>query len=176
LSELIDSVLTLQESALQASHIVLKRRYAAQSLVWGFPVELRQVFMNLVINASQAMPDGGTLGIRVREVTDWTEKELRASVSIVDTGIGIKAEDARRLFEPFFTTKSAKGTGLGLWISKGIVQKYEGRISYRSYRHANGCITCFRVFLPIGRDLSASASIPDETRRLETKEAQSITA
>jgi PAS domain S-box-containing protein len=176
LSELIDSVLTLQESALQASHIVLKRRYAAQSLVWGFPVELRQVFMNLVINASQAMPDGGTLGIRVREVTDWTEKELRASVSIVDTGIGIKAEDARRLFEPFFTTKSAKGTGLGLWISKGIVQKYEGRISYRSYRHANGCITCFRVFLPIGRDLSACASIPDETRRLETKEAQSITA
>jgi signal transduction histidine kinase len=166
----------LQESALQANHIVLKRKYASSSLVRGFPVELRQVFMNLVINASQAMSEGGTLSIRVREVTDWTKQELSASISVVDTGIGIKPEDARRLFEPFFTTKSTKGTGLGLWISKGIVQKYEGRISYRSYRHANGCITCFRVFLPIWRNLSAPVSISDETRRQEAKEIQSLTA
>ena len=52
------------------------------------------------------------------------------------------------IFEPFFSTKSTKGTGLGLWISKGIIQKYEGRISFRSLRNANGCTTCFRVFLP----------------------------
>jgi nitrogen-specific signal transduction histidine kinase len=69
-------------------------------------------------------------------------------ISIIDTGKGIQPEDARRLFEPFFTTKSTKGTGLGLWISKGIVQKYDGMISCRSYRHAGGCATCFRVFLP----------------------------
>jgi two-component system, NtrC family, sensor kinase len=176
LSELLDSVLSLQDSELRANHIVLRTKYAASSLVSGFPVELRQVFLNLVVNAIQAMPAGGTLGIRVREVTDWTEHKLKASISIVDTGIGIKPEDARRLFEPFFTTKSTKGTGLGLWISKGIVQKYDGRISFRSYRRPNGCITCVRVFLPIRRDLSSSASNADASRRQETSDVQSVNA
>jgi PAS domain S-box-containing protein len=176
LSELIESVLSLQENALQANRITVKRKYAASSLVRGFPVELRQVFLNLVINASHAMPEGGILGIRIREVTDWTKLERRASISILDTGIGIRSEDAVRLFEPFFSTKSTKGTGLGLWISKGIVQKYDGRISFRSLNHANGSVTCFRVFLPIERNLSAPASISDETRRRETKETQSVTA
>jgi PAS domain S-box-containing protein len=175
LSELMENVLSLQESALQANRIVLRKEYAESSHVWGFPVELRQVFLNLVSNAIQAMSEGGTLGIRVREATDWTEREMRASISIVDTGIGIRPEDARRLFEPFFTTKSTKGTGLGLWISKGIVQKYEGRISYRSYRHAKGRITCFRVFLPIGRN-RAAVNIAEEARIQDTKEAQSVSA
>jgi Histidine kinase-, DNA gyrase B-, and HSP90-like ATPase len=66
----------------------------------------------------------------------------------VDTGIGVKPQDSKRLFEPFFSTKSTKGTGLGLWISRGIIQKYEGRISFRSLRGAMGTSTCFRVFLP----------------------------
>ena len=82
-------------------------------------------------------------------MTDWTRREPRTSISVVDSGAGIRKEDAHRLFEPFFSTKSTKGTGMGLWISKGIAQKYDGRISYRSYRHANGCITCFRVLLPV---------------------------
>ncbi|MGD0892983.1 MAG: ATP-binding protein [Terracidiphilus sp.] len=176
LPDLIDSVLALQESALQASHIVMRRKYAASSRVWGFPVELRQVFMNLVINASQSMSEGGTLGIRIREVTDWTRNEPRVAISIVDTGVGIKPEDARQLFEPFFSTKSAKGTGLGLWISKGIVQKYEGRISFRSYRQADRCITCFRVLLPVEKNLNASARIGDGARRQVTKESQSVSA
>jgi signal transduction histidine kinase len=176
LSDLIDSVLALQEGALQTSHIKVSKKYAASSLVRGFPVELRQVFLNLVINASQAMPEGGVLGIRIRDITDWTKKELSASISIVDTGIGIKPEDARRLFEPFFSTKSTKGTGLGLWISKGIVQKYDGRISYRSYHHANGFITCFRVFLPIARNLGTSMSASDETQSQEAPVTQSVNA
>jgi signal transduction histidine kinase len=171
LSELLDSVVALQESILQANHIVLRRAYSASSRVLGFPVELRQVFLNLISNAIQAMPEGGTLGISVREVTDWAKHEPRTSISIIDTGAGIKPEDTRRLFEPFFSTKSTKGTGLGLWISKGIVQKYEGRISYRSYRHANGCITCFRVLLPSWRNLSARTGVNDEGRIQEAKGA-----
>jgi PAS domain S-box-containing protein len=169
LAELIDSVLTLQESALRANHIAVKRKVGASNLVRGFPVELRQVFMNLVMNASQAMPEGGTLGIRVREVTDWTNQQPRASISIVDTGSGIKPDDARQLFEPFFSTKSTKGTGLGLWISKGIVQKYDGRISFRSYRHANGCITCFRVLLPIAKNLATPAVAGEEGKKQEAE-------
>ncbi|MDF2435049.1 MAG: hypothetical protein JWP44_4680, partial [Mucilaginibacter sp.] len=63
-------------------------------------------------------------------------------------GAGISAEHARRLFEPFFTTKAAKGTGLGLWISKGIIQKYEGTIEFRSLKLSSGNVTCFSIFIP----------------------------
>ena len=100
----------------------------------GFPVELRQVFLNLIGNAVQAMPTGGKLRVYVREVTDWAQQRHGTAISIIDTGVGIKPEDAKRLFQPFFSTKSTKGTGLGLWISKGIVQKYDGSLSCRSYR------------------------------------------
>ena len=62
------------------------------------------------------------------------DRTRRVSVLICDTGKGIQSNDAKRLFEPFFTTKYTKGTGLGLWISKGIVQKYEGNIHFRSIR------------------------------------------
>jgi len=148
LTELLDDVLGLQERQVLNSHIKLSKRYLAPGMVHGFPVELRQIFLNLIINAIQAMPSGGKLCITVRDVYDWTMRRRGIAVSIVDTGVGIKAQDSRRLFEPFFSTKSTKGTGLGLWISKGIIQKYDGRISFRSLRDGNGCTTCFRVFLP----------------------------
>ena len=148
INELLEDVLGLQDRVLKSSRIGLRKKFLVSAQMRGFPVELRQVFLNLIGNAIQAMPEGGTLGVSVREATDWTSGRSSIVISIVDTGKGIQPEDARRLFEPFFTTKSNKGTGLGLWISKGIVQKYEGRISFRSYRHAGGCTTCFRVFLP----------------------------
>jgi signal transduction histidine kinase len=69
-------------------------------------------------------------------------------VSVIDTGTGIKPEQAKRLFEPFFTTKSTKGTGLGLWISKGIVQKYDGTLRFRSFQGPSVNATCFSVFIP----------------------------
>jgi len=146
--ELLEDVLGLQDRALRSNCIALRKKFAHAAQVRGFPVELRQVFLNLIGNAIQAMPEGGTLGVHVREGTDWIRQRRGIMISIIDTGKGIQPADARRLFEPFFTTKSTKGTGLGLWISRGIVQKYDGLISCRSYRHAGGCATCFRVFLP----------------------------
>jgi signal transduction histidine kinase len=106
------------------------------------------VFLNLVGNAIQAMPNGGDLKVQVRIATDWITQKRGVVVSIVDTGTGIKAQDASRIFQPFFSTKSTKGTGLGLWISKGIVHKYNGRIAFKTYRHAEKSVTCFKVFLP----------------------------
>jgi two-component system, NtrC family, sensor kinase len=147
--ELLEDVLGLQERALKSSRIAVRKKYLSASVVRGFPVELRQVFLNLIGNAIQAMPDGGVLGVNVREGTDWTLHRRGVLVSIMDTGKGIRPEDARHLFQPFFSTKSTKGTGLGLWISKGIVQKYEGRISFRSCHGGKVCATCFRVFLPM---------------------------
>jgi PAS domain S-box-containing protein len=148
LTELLDDVIGLQERQMQNSHIVLHKDYQTPGTVHGFPVELRQVFLNLIGNAIQAMPNGGKLRLSVCEGFDWTLRRRGISVTIVDTGTGVNPQDSRRLFEPFFSTKSTKGTGLGLWISKGIVQKYEGRISFRTFRRASGTITCFRVFLP----------------------------
>ena len=148
LTELLDDVIGLQERQFQSGHITLRKRYFAPGTVHGFPVELRQVFLNLIGNAIQAMPQGGTLRLTVREAYDWNARKRGISVSIVDTGTGVKPQDSRKLFEPFFSTKSTKGTGLGLWISKGIIQKYEGRITFRSLHSERGCTTCFRVFLP----------------------------
>ncbi len=146
--ELLDDVLELQQRLLRDGNITVRRIYQSTAPVTGYPSELRQVFMNLVGNAIQAMAEGGTLGVFVRETTDWTKNQRGTMVSIIDTGVGIQPEDARQLFQPFFSTKSTKGTGLGLWISQGIVQKYDGRISCRTVRGKSGNVTCFRVFLP----------------------------
>ena len=69
-------------------------------------------------------------------------------ISVYDTGGGIEPEHAKKIFEPFFSTKETKGTGLGLWISKGIIQKYEGSIRFRSMRMGKAHVTCFSVFIP----------------------------
>jgi PAS domain S-box-containing protein len=145
--EVLDDVLELQARQLQINGVNLEKRYTATGLVQGFPVELKQVFLNLVSNAIQAMPEGGRLRVSVSEIADAGQNR-RVRVLICDTGKGIQSSDAKRLFEPFFTTKSTKGTGLGLWISKGIIQKYEGNIHFRSIRVRGGNVTCFSVTLP----------------------------
>ena len=159
ITDLLNDVLELQERVLATTRIIVQREYDLSPVVQGFPVELRQVFLNLIGNAIQAMPAGGNLRVHVREVTDWQRQRRGTAISVIDTGIGIRPEDAKRLFQPFFSTKSTKGTGLGLWISKGIVQKYDGTLTCRSYRTAPGNVTCFRVFLPIG---NASAGEPQK--------------
>ncbi len=167
IQDLLDDVVELQKRAFQANHVIVRKKYFAASTVIGFPVELRQVFLNLISNAIQAMPTGGTLRLHVREATDWSTGQRGPVVSVIDTGIGIKPEDAKRLFEPFFSTKSAKGTGLGLWISKGILQKYNGRISYRSFRSRHGSTTCFRIFIPGSDALNVAPPIIGQATRLE---------
>lgn len=149
-TDLLDNVVELQQRPILASHIVTQKKYLSPGVVRGFPGELRQVFLNLISNAIQAMPSGGILRLRVADATDHETQRRGVAVSITDTGNGVRREDAARLFQPFFTTKSAKGTGLGLWISKGIVQKYEGTIGFRSVHSPRGSCTCFRVFLPAG--------------------------
>jgi two-component system, NtrC family, sensor kinase len=149
ISEVVDNVLELQLRNIQIQNVILEKRYLTDSTIQGFPGELRQVFMNLIANAIQAMPDGGKLRITVREHVDPGRLSKGISVSVCDTGSGIKAEHARHLFEPFFTTKAAKGTGLGLWISKGIIQKYDGTIQFRSVTRLAKPVTCFRVTIPV---------------------------
>jgi PAS domain S-box-containing protein len=148
IATVLEDVLELQSRRLRLSNIILDKDYQSDGAILGFPAELKQVFLNLIGNAVQAMPEGGRLKVRVVEIANGAGRRQGVRVSILDNGSGIKPEDAKRLFEPFFTTKSAKGTGLGLWISKGIVQKYEGSIRCRSLRLNGGYATCFSVFLP----------------------------
>lgn len=170
-TELLEDVMALQESTLKSCGIQVKKNYVSPCVVKGFPAELRQVFLNLIGNAVQAMSDGGMLCVSVREANDWSREAMRGTVvSIMDTGAGIQPEDVSKIFQPFFSTKSTKGTGLGLWISKGIVQKYDGRISFRSYRRAGSCVTCFRVFLPgtqAAKNSGASTAEKETTRSAE---------
>ncbi len=128
IAQLLDDILELQSRRMEFNKIVIEKRYRSQGMVQGFPVELKQVFLNLIGNAVQAMPDGGKLRLHVFASSRRGERQPGTWISVCDTGVGIDAEHARHLFEPFFTTKSAKGTGLGLWISKGIIQKYGGSI------------------------------------------------
>ena len=145
---LLDDILELQSRQLQAKGIMVERRYGTEAIVHGFPVELKQVFLNLLANAIQAMPGGGRLRIRIRQAYQAAKETAGVRISILDTGSGISPEDAKHLFEPFFTTKSTKGTGLGLWICKGIVEKYEGTIDFRSTSLPGRSVTCFSVFIP----------------------------
>jgi len=146
--DLLDNVLELQSRRMRANGIVLEKHFDSSVTIQGFPNELKQVFLNLIGNAIDAMKEGGRLRIRVKEHSETATGRKGVRVSICDTGSGVDPKDARRIFEPFFTTKETKGTGLGLWISKGIIQKYEGSICFRSVQLANSSATCFSVFIP----------------------------
>ena len=148
ISELLDQILELQMRRTEFNNVILDKRYRSKGTIHGFPVELKQVFINLIGNAAQAMPDGGRLRLHVFQSQHRINQRAGVCVSISDTGTGIDPEHAKHLFEPFFTTKSIKGTGLGLWISKGIIQKYGGGIRFRSLSLGGRNITCFQVFLP----------------------------
>jgi signal transduction histidine kinase len=112
--------------------------------------QIRQVLLNLMLNGQQAMPSGGTIFVSTR-VSHGDDPEFLMSesvhIQIRDTGTGIDEEHLPHIFEPFFSTKDEKGTGLGLWVSQGIVQAHGGSIKLRS-RQGRG--TTFSVALPIG--------------------------
>jgi signal transduction histidine kinase len=128
--------------------------------VYGDAVQLEQAVFNLVANANDAMPQGGTLTILVRSAEVEVDGQAFADLVIQDTGEGIPPELVRRLFEPFFTTRPAgQGTGLGLSIVHGIVTDHGGRISV-STRPAEG--STFSIELPM---IPAPAAPPDAPGR-----------
>jgi len=146
--DVLDNVLELQSRRIRANGIVLEKHFGGSGTVQGYPNELKQVFLNLIGNAVEAMKEGGRLRIRVSEQSEHNGGRRGIRIWIIDTGSGIDPKYSRRIFEPFFTTKETKGTGLGLWISRGIIQKYDGSIRFRSLRFTTGNATCFSVFIP----------------------------
>jgi two-component system NtrC family sensor kinase len=139
-NDAIDKTLALTAKHLQHQDIVLQRNFAPDlPPVAATPDELGQVFLNIVLNAVDAMPEGGSLC-----VSSWLAKDGRLAVSFSDNGIGISPEHLDRIFEPFFSNKE-RGTGLGLSISYGVVERCGGELTVQS---AVGEGTTFTVWLP----------------------------
>ena len=114
--------------------------------VLASPSEIREVFTNLVLNASDAMPSGGTITLRTRA------SDGRVRVEVSDDGVGIPPEHLEKIFTPFFSTKGSRGTGLGLSVSAGILQRHEGSIRVES---VPGRGTTFTVDLPAAAGAAA---------------------
>lgn len=142
INTLIEELLDLIEKDLIKTKITLERQLSprVQSII-GSPQKVHQVFLNLILNAQNAMKDGGTLTVSSRL------KGKGVEIIVADTGAGIKKEDMSQIFEPFFTTRTEEGTGLGLYISDLIVQGHQGKISVKS---EVGKGTTFSVWLPTG--------------------------
>jgi signal transduction histidine kinase len=131
-----------RESAGLTSHPVTLRVNAESGLlVVGSRAGLREAITNLVFNAIDAMPEGGTITLTARQATD------HVSIDVADTGDGMSPEVQRQIFEPFFTTKGERGTGLGLAMVFGIVRHHSGQIDVTS---APGQGTTFHLRLPVG--------------------------
>ena len=119
--------------------------------------EIRQALVNLIGNAVDAMKDGGSLRIHVMPVSvDGVEY---ARLTVADTGAGIRKEIRPQLFRQFFTTKGSSGTGLGLWLTRDIVEKNGGRLRFRS-RTETPCGTVFVIYLPSAPPVDQTKSVP----------------
>ncbi|HUO59425.1 MAG TPA: ATP-binding protein [Candidatus Acidoferrales bacterium] len=146
LAEIAAGVLELYESKIRIAKIQLIVELHDSARVEGFAGEIRQVVSNLVVNAVEAMPTGGSLCLRTRTIVD-SDGNRWAQLLVSDTGSGVLPEHRSKIFEPFFTTKGEKGTGLGLWVTRDIVEKHGGKIQLRT---RSGLIhgTRFNVLLP----------------------------
>jgi len=148
-SEVLDDVLVLYSRKIQFKKIQLRREYAANDTVSAFPGELRQIFANLIANAIEALPAAGTLTLHtsvLHGLHDSSSEWVRAT--ILDNGNGIAPVDRAKIFEPFYTTKKDVGTGLGLWLTLGLVQKHGGSLRVRSSIQPGKSWTAFALFLP----------------------------
>jgi len=152
LGEVIDSVLALLQGRLRNRNVSIVKRYsAAQEPAFAYSGELRQVFINLICNALDAMEEKGTLRIDIRPSRNWKEQDLRGvRVTICDSGSGIPRHLLKTIFEPFVSTKEDHGTGLGLWISHEIVTRHGGTLRVRSSMQGPRRGTAMSVFLPTG--------------------------
>lgn len=141
----IDNVLALYEGRFRNAEITIERRFRARVPVYGYSGEIRQVLTNLITNAADAMNGrAGRLLVRTR-MRNGSMASRGVVITIADTGSGMSEETRKKLFEPFFSTKGINGTGLGLWVSKEIVDKHSGSLRIVS-REGRGSV--FQLFLP----------------------------
>jgi signal transduction histidine kinase len=156
MAELLRTVMALYTGRLLVRDIRIEMKLIDSPLVLCLEGEIRQVVNNLIRNALDAMGGGGRLLIRLHPQHDWKDGRRGVRLTIADTGEGISPRIMAHLFEPFQTTKELTGTGLGLWVSKGIVEKHGGYLLTRT-RLGPGHGTVFSMWLPVDGELNLVA-------------------
>lgn len=148
LPDLLDEVVAVFERKLEFAKIEVRRTYQSEGELTIYPSELRQVFTNLIANAIDAMECGGKLDLSVEKAT-----ESEVVIQVRDSGCGIPPENLNSIFELFYTTKGEKGSGIGLWVIKGIVEKLGGTIEVES-SITGQTGTCFSLSFPATSSVS----------------------
>ena len=147
--DLMDSVLDMYQARLQNAGITVAMREHPSRPIVCMESEIRQVLINLLSNAIDAMNgSGGSLMVRSREATMWRTGSRGLMMTIADTGGGISAETMQNIYKAFYTTKGIGSTGLGLWISSEIIERHNGRLTVRSSQREDRSGTVFQLFLP----------------------------
>jgi signal transduction histidine kinase len=146
LNSIVEDTLTLFARPLAKAGITVEKRMGELPAVKGSADQFRQLLSNLVVNAQDSMANGGTLTVATRYTKSARSGYGHVSLMVVDTGSGIPKEIRHTMFEPFVSTKGEKGTGLGLWIVKGIVEGHSGKILVRS---SVGRGTVFKLVFPV---------------------------
>ena len=174
ISAIMHSVLILLERSLAKAGIVVVTELTPEAFASGYPAELRQVFTNLLTNAAEASKPNSVIRVRVdnqaasKSAGDEFATIAGVIVEVADQGTGIPSEIRDDLFRPFFTTKGEQGSGLGLWITKGIIEKHAGTITVDStiatFEEPDEHGTTFTIFLPRG---TAGLPTPDDMLPIE---------
>jgi signal transduction histidine kinase len=146
--ELLATVLNFFKERLKSSGIVVKARYSGHGRIRAYAGPLRQAFSNLLLNAMEAMPQGGTIHAKVYAGHEWCGKQRRGTrVTIADNGSGIHKANIPEIFQRFFTTKSS-GSGLGLPLVADVIQKHKGFVRVKSSTRPDRHGTVFALFVP----------------------------
>lgn len=152
LAAIVGESLALFSDRFQRSGVQLVKKITPGLFITGFAHEIRQAIDNLLHNALEAMPNNGRLAVSVQPSHNWQDHHERGvRLTVADTGCGIPKEDSPRIFEPFFTTKAERGTGLGLWVVRGIVAKHGGSIKIRSSAAGSRTGTAVSVLWPVNK-------------------------
>lgn len=159
LCEVIDGVLTLFRGRLTVAGLSVECRYRTRRSILALEGDLRQVFANLIGNAIDASGPNGRIVVRLRDSKDAITGSPGVRVTIADTGHGMHPETRKRIFEAFFTTKDSSGTGLGLWVTAGILKGHGAAVLVRSSQHQRSHGTVFSVFFPANYAAELASSI-----------------
>jgi two-component system CheB/CheR fusion protein len=150
--KLLRSVLDLYRSRLESRGISVRTRFCSEGNLAVYAGPLRQVFSNLLLNAADAMPQGGRLHARVSAAHEWRGSGRHGlRLTVADNGCGIPADKLSKVLEPFFTTKGPAGNGLGLSLVHDVVKKHRGVLRIRSSTKAGHSGSLFSIFLPTAR-------------------------
>jgi len=168
-SNLFTLTLNIYESRLRNAGIHVEKRKRSKDLVECYEADIRHVLSSLVTNAIDAMPTGGRLLVRSRQGTHWPTGRKGFFLTVADNGRGIDPETQKRMFEAFFGTKGNNGAGLGLWMSRQILDRHHGTLRIRSSRRPGKSGTVAALFLPLSPSAPPEQPLPPALQPLSVQ-------